>query len=230
MGLNPDRRHRRSIRLRGYDYSAAGAYFVTICTWQWVCFFGEIEAGEMHLNEAGLAVRSVWLELPDRFPGVTTDEFVIMPNHVHGIIVLGHSSPVGARFIAPNSRRPAGAPAPGIRPLIDQERPGAMTRTPGAADWRSDAMECLPGAMNRASTRGGNVMPTLREIVRMFKAASTRRIREQGTEHFAWQRNYYEHIIRNEESFNRIRQYIAENPAHWPDDEENPANASCTTL
>lgn len=87
--------NRRSLRLKGYDYAQAGAYFVTICTQGRVCLFGEVVDGEMRLNAAGAVVDAEWHGLPRRFPGVQTDAFVVMPNHVHGII---H---VGARFIAP---------------------------------------------------------------------------------------------------------------------------------
>jgi hypothetical protein len=111
------------------------------------------------------------------------DEFVVMPNHMHGIII------VGAPFMAPYG-------------------PGAVN--PGAVNQGA----VNPGAINRA--------PTLGEIVRSFKALATRRIRQAGVTAFAWQRNYYEHIIRDEESLNRIREYIRNNPLQWALDRENP--------
>jgi REP element-mobilizing transposase RayT len=80
--------HRRSIRLQGYDYVQAGAYFATICTQQRVCLFGEIVNGEMQLNEAGKMIHAVWHQLPVRFDTLELDEFVVMPNHIHGILVL----------------------------------------------------------------------------------------------------------------------------------------------
>lgn len=88
MSYNPDIHHRRSIRLKGYDYSSDGAYFVTICAWQRECLFGDIVNGEMQLNDYGLAVDAVWCDLPERFNHVSLDEYVIMPNHFHGIILL----------------------------------------------------------------------------------------------------------------------------------------------
>jgi len=174
MTYHPARHHRRSIRLRGYDYSQAGAYFVTICTNNRECLFGEVVDGEMRWNDAGRMVNKCWYEIPAHFPHVELDAFVVMPNHVHGIIV------VGAPFMAPHDS-------------------GAMNQ----------------GAMNRAPTLGG--------MVRSFKAVATRRLRQAGCSAFAWQRNYYEHIIRNEESLDRIRRYIADNPARWSFDRENPA-------
>jgi len=97
MGYDPDRHHRRSIRLKGHDYAEPGAYFVTICTYQRECLLGHVEGVDVVLSSAGRIAQSIWEGLADRFPSVGTDEFVIMPNHIHGIIV------VGAQFIAPDS-------------------------------------------------------------------------------------------------------------------------------
>ncbi len=182
MKYDPEKHHRRSIRLKEYDYAQSGAYFVTICTQNRVCLFGTAANGEMELNNAGQIVKSTWEGLPARFPSARLDVFVVMPNHIHGIII------VGAQFIAP---------ADGF---------GTATTDPGARN---------PGAINRAPT-------TLGEIIRAYKAASTRFIRQAGTTEFAWQRNYYEHVVRNEESLDRIRRYIVENPAGWTTDRENP--------
>ena len=172
---DPDKHRRRSIRPKGFDYRQPGAYFVTICTQNRACFLGAVAGGEMQSTNAGEIAKATWNELPARFPSLGLDAFVIMPNHIHGIIM------VGAQFIAP-----------------------------------SDGFgETNMGAINHA--------PTLGEIVHTYKAASTRLIKQAGTPNFAWQRNYYEHIVRDEESSNRIRQYIHDNPARWEFDRENPA-------
>ena len=81
-------RHRRSIRLRNYDFSTTGAYFVTVCTSGRACLFGDVVDGEMRLNEAGAVVVECWANMPEHFPHVTLDAFVVMPNHVHGIVVI----------------------------------------------------------------------------------------------------------------------------------------------
>ena len=164
---------RRSIRLKDFDYSQSGAYFVTIVTHQRRCFFGEVAGGDVQLSEAGRIVNEMWQRLSERFDNVSADSFVVMPNHVHGIVT------VGAQLIAPD----------------------------GAGD----------GAMNRA--------PTLGQIIRAVKAASTYRIRQSTGLEALWQRNYYEHVIRDGKSLDRIRRYIAENPARWQFDPNNP-NAS----
>ena len=183
MTYEPQKRHRRSIRLKGYDYSQAGAYFVTICTQNRACLFGEVVDGKMRLNEAGRMVLVEWNALSERFPVVELDAFVVMPTHIHGIIVITNDI-VGAGLV----------PAP-----------------------------------ERATTR---VAPTIGDVVGAFKSRTTvlytRGVKQSGWATFPgrlWQRNYYEHIIRNEESLNRIRQYILNNPSRWAMDRENP-NAS----
>ncbi len=166
---------RKNLRLKHYDYSTPGAYFITVCVQERTSLFGEITDGAMRVNETGQAVLQTWQGLPGRFPAIELDEFVVMPNHVHGIL---HN--VGAPFMAPG----LSAPEP------------------------SDAM-------NRA--------PTLGEMVRALKAVSTRAIRQQVLPSFAWQRNYYEHVIRNDGELSKIRAYIVNNPLQWSLDRENPA-------
>lgn len=181
MRYDPDKYHRHSMRLKGYDYSQPGAYFMTIVTQGRACLFGDIVNGEMRLNEYGKIVESTWHDLVNHVAGIVLDAFVVMPNHVHGIVIIT-SAPdaVGAGSVGAGSE-----PAPTGKP----KRHG------------------LP------------------EIIRQFKTFSARRINQcRKTGGVAvWQRNYYEHIIRNEQSLNRIRQYILNNPARWAFDRENPA-------
>ena len=173
---NSQRRHRRSIRLLGYDYSQAGAYFVTVCAHDRMCLFGEIADGKMRLNEAGRIVQQCWNQIPEHFPHVELGEFIVMPNHVHGIVVIAETPNVGARHAVP-------LPEKFCKPV--------------------------PGSI-----------PT---IVRSFKSAVTKRINEmRGTPGVpVWQRNYYEHVIRNDESLHCIREYIINNPLQWDMDREN---------
>ena len=100
---DPQRHHRRSIRLQGYDYTQPGAYFITICTHEREPLFGDVVGGEMHLNDAGRIAEQCWLDIPNHFPHVELDEFVIMPNHVHGIlwIVDDVTVGVGAKNFSP---------------------------------------------------------------------------------------------------------------------------------
>jgi REP element-mobilizing transposase RayT len=211
MIFNPARHRRRSIRLQGYDYSQIGAYFVTICAHHWVCLFGDIVDGEMRLSDAGRVVEATWEGLPSQYPGVALDVFVIMPNHFHGIMVIDcipNRSSVGAQFIAPSPPRIA-SPA-------DED---AINRAPTTGALIDE------GAINRAPTTDMlNRSPSLGEIVRGFKARTTRILhRDLGILH-VWQRNYYEHVIRDDASLSRIREYITNNPVHWAFDRENPVH------
>ncbi|WP_337869707.1 transposase [Meiothermus sp.] len=179
MTYNPQQHHRRSIRLKGYDYTQAGAYFITICTHDRECLFGEVVDGKMRLNTAGTIIRQCWLDIPHHFPAAKLDEFVIMPNHVHGILVLAEWH-VGARHAVP------------LQPQIERfGKPRAHS---------------------------------ISTIVRSFKSAATKRVNEyRGIPGMPlWQRNYYEHTIRDMESLNRIREYIVNNPLQWLLDRENP--------
>ena len=188
MGLHHEQCHRRSIRLQGYDYAQVGAYFVTICTYQKECVFGQVVGGEMRVNGGGEIVLSAWNSLPDRFPSIVLDSFIIMPNHVHGIVMLGAINDVGAGQALPEKR-------------------GAASSAP---------------TMNKITTFG--------DAVRAFKSISaiqvSRLLGRKGLP--LWQRNYYEHIIRNEQSLDSIRQYIVNNPLRWAGDGENPVNAPKT--
>ncbi|MGH2457694.1 MAG: hypothetical protein ACRDIY_02375, partial [Chloroflexota bacterium] len=92
MTYDPERHHRRSLRLKGYDYTEDGAYFVTIVAQDRSSFFGEVTDAAVHPNNAGRMVRTVWEELPAFYPGVLVDEFVVMPNHIHGIVVLADAA------------------------------------------------------------------------------------------------------------------------------------------
>lgn len=87
--FDPERHHRQSIRLNGYDYSEVGVYFVTVCTWNRECLFGNIANSNTELSSIGKIVEQEWYEIPKRFPDVELDAFIAMPNHIHGIIIVG---------------------------------------------------------------------------------------------------------------------------------------------
>jgi len=233
MPFDPDRHHRRSIRLRGYDYSQAGAYFVTICTQGRQCCFGDIVDGEMHLNDAGRMVWAEWHALPARFPGIALDEFVVMPNHLHGIMWIAGATTradvVGAPLVGAQSvDQPDGATTDGAT------TDGATTRVAptgtdvvGAPLVGAQSVDQPDGATtNGATTR---VAPTLGEVVGAYKSIATgsyiQGVKDNNWSPFEgrlWQRNYYEQIIRDDKALDGIRQYILDNPARWADDEENP--------
>jgi len=225
------RHHRRSIRLRGYDYTRAGAYFVTICTHNREWVFGDVVDGTMQLNDAGRIVYDTWNDLPTHYSYAELDAVVVMPNHVHGVVVLSDANQrtVGAGFKpAPTNRDESnGNGGPGLR---DDGMNRDESNGNGGPGLR-DANKCTVGAgfkpapTNRDNDAAGdNRRSPLSEIVRGFKTFSARRINEmRGTPGLpVWQRNYYEHIIRNADSLHRIRQYIADNPGRWEFDRNSP--------
>jgi putative transposase len=158
---------RHNIRLPDYNYARQNAYFVTLCTQNKLNLFGNIKDSTMRLNPFGEVVQSVWKGIPLHYPEVNNEVFVIMPNHIHGIITIFDVKRAGSK---PTPTRP------------------------------------------------------LSEIVRAFKTYSSRRINElrnsKGTQ--IWQRNYYEHIIRDENNYHEIGEYILYNPSKWETDSENP--------
>ncbi len=190
--LNPNLRGRCSIRLKGWDYSSPNLYFVTICVQNRGCMFAQIVNNELILNEAGKMIENIWLEMPLKYPGITLDEFVVMPNHIHGILCLN----VGAG--------PRACPSFVYRTAFDKEG-----RTRGSAPTE-----------NRLS---------LPDVIRQFKTMTSKKYSEgvfqtnfPEFQRRLWQRNYYEHIIRNDKELEQTRKYICDNPAAWPHDEENP--------
>jgi REP element-mobilizing transposase RayT len=203
---NPKIHHRKSIRLKGYDYSQAGLYFITICVQGRACLFGEIENGKMKLNDAGNIARNCWLEIPNHFPNAILHEHIIMPNHIHGIIEL-KTYTVGAENFPPNI-----ANAPNIANGAN------ITNAPNIANGAN-----ITNAVN--NTNRANVDSPLRSpsknigsIVRGYKIGVTKWMRQNTDVYDVWQRNYYEHIIRDEQSYQRISDYIINNPEKWADD------------
>ena len=194
MTYNPYIHHRHSIRLKDYDYSLTGAYFVTICTWQRECLFGEIVNGEMVLNDMGRIVVDEWEKTATVRKNVILDEFVIMPNHFHGIIFF--SEDVGAI--------PAG-------------RPIAIGSNVGCCTERRATQRVAPTGSVSGSI--GAVMSQIKSIV--TKRINALR-NNPGCP--VWQRNYYERVIRNEDELSRAREYIVNNPMKWELDKENPVN------
>ena len=167
------KRHRRSIRLPHYDYSQSGVYFITVCVQHQRCLFGDVIDGSIVLRDLGKIVAAEWRRTAEIRSNVGVDEFVVMPNHLHGLLV------------------------------IEAFRRG-VSHTP--------------------SDRFHSPAQSLGAIVRGFKASTTRLINEfQGTPGLMlWQRNYYEHVVRNDDELRCIREYIANNPAQWVVDRENP--------
>jgi len=178
---DPRLHHRHSIRLRGYDYSLAGMYFVTFCVSERAFLFGEIDEGNMLLNDAGKAVLSCFDAVGSRYRCAGIDCLVIMPNHVHAVIVLS-AGPIGCGILCTDLPR---EPSAGLK-LSDVVHDIKL--------WTANAY--------RSSVRENGWRPYV------------------GT---LWQRDCFEHIVRDAESLARIRAYIRDNPSRWAVDRENPA-------
>ncbi len=194
---------RKTLRLSGYDYSQVGYYFVTICTQERESYLGDVIEENMLLNDAGRMVGRIWGELPERFGFVEMDEFVIMPNHLHGIVVIdpgdhknfpcGDRSLTGEHKVRPyNNQLKCRRGEPCVRPL-------------------SGTKECSLG-----------------RVIQGFKSITTHEYSIGVNNHQwsefnkrLWQRNYYERVIRTERELEEIREYIVENPVKWDADENN---------
>ena len=182
MGYKTKERYRKSIRLKGYDYSKPGAYFITLCTSDHQCSLGRMENDRIKLLPVGEMVTKFWNEIPQHFEQVELDEYIIMPNHIHGILIIKKYNQVGVQ---------------NFEPLHDPN--------------------------HRQINRYQHVIPhSIGSIVRSIKSAVTHWCRQNGFPNFRWQRNYYDHIIRDEKELDRIRKYIKQNPKKWQIDDDHP--------
>ena len=210
MVFNPDIHHRHSIRLRGYDYSQAGMYFVTICTQGRLCLFGDVVDGAMKLNDAGLMIERWYSDLKNKFSNIECGEFVCMPNHIHAIVVN-----VGADLrVRPDDLR--------VRPDFPAQtvQTGQTHAQTGQTHVQTGQTHAQTGQTHGSAPTG--VGTSLSRVVQWFKTMSTneyiRGVEQNGWQPFPaklWQRNYYEHIIRDEDSYLKIAEYIQTNPQRW---------------
>ena len=197
--FNPQKHHRRSIRLKGYDYASEGAYYVTIVVQGRKQFFGKVVDGEMILNEAGQMIVKWWNELNNKFTNVILGACIVMPNHVHFIIIIENA---GADLcICPEDIN------------ISQQK----------GEYKGSPLQKTNGSLS--------------QIVQWFKTMTTneyiRGVKKSNWTPFngkLWQRNYYEHIIRNEKELEQKADYILTNPSRWKADQENPRKKSPGSL
>ena len=222
--------NRRSIRLPGYDYARAGWYFVTICCHQRRPIFGEIvgayrirpesdQQPVMKLNDAGIIVQNEWLKTEEIRPEVILGEFIIMPNHIHGIIGLsGQDSGPNS-----NSKSSIFTGKSDIRGESASDSSGEQNSN--AIFENTDV--CDPGVFDKGvcDTPLRSPSKTIGSIIRGFKSSVTKQLVSIGIESPIWQRNFYEHIIRNEDAHRRISDYIQNNPAQWQADDYFNANS-----
>lgn len=182
----------KSARLKGFDYSSPGSYFVTICARWKICWFGDVTSGQMKLSGIGKIVADEWQKTSLIRPTVTLDEWQIMPNHFHGILMI-HESEFAARS--------------GRIPFVDWDR--AMVVPKSVSDGKS-----VETTRRVVSTLKPN---SLGSIIGQIKSACTTRIRDMGHRDFEWQERFWDHIIRDPDELDRIRTYIRQNPKRWND-------------
>jgi REP-associated tyrosine transposase len=237
MTYDPNVHHRRSIRMPGYDYARPGAYFVTLCTQGGECLFDDPVIRRV--------AEALWQELPRHFPGLSLDAWVVMPNHFHGIAILADAHDVGAMHsytrLPLTKRLPPGDAPDATKGLPGNASPlrlSAMGMAPGAMhsdqvpppttglppEETPDAATYLSGNASPLPVPSGAARRSLGAIVGNYKSITARRInRIRGAPGMpVWQRNYWEHVIRNEAEMQRIRGYIQTNPARWSDDLLHP--------
>jgi putative transposase len=187
--------HRRSIRLQQYDYSQTGFYFITICTHNRFCLFGAIDNDTVRYSKQGKIAVACWSAIPDHFFHVELDEFIVMPNHVHGIL----------RIVDNND--------------------AACWGTGWGTGWGT---ACRARTTMAAGEKFGiPVAGSIPTVIRSFKSAVTKGIHDMSqlsAKNVVWQRNYWEHLIRDEPALHRIRKYIINNPVHWATDGKNNGN------
>ena len=220
---NPQIHNRRSIRLKGYDYSQAGFYFVTIVCQNRVCLFGKIENKKMILNDPGKMMEKWYFELENKFPNIKCREMVVMPNHMHCIIeIVEMVEMVGAADVGSDVGSDVGADLC-VRPNADPQiidNPIAILGEPIPV-----LGEPIPVLGEPIPILGEHIGSPLHRVIQWYKTMATNEY-IRGVKNLGWkrfdkkllQRNYWEKIIRDERAYNNISNYILNNPANWGND------------
>ena len=181
-----------SARLKNWDYGSNAPYFVTICTDNKICYFGDVKEGEMYLSDLGQLANKYWLEMEKKFPFVVLDHFIVMPNHVHGIINID-------------------------KPLSDGR--DAIYRVSNNAD-NPDAINRVSTVRKIGGVTGSNnpmLHENLSRFMNWYKGRCTFEMRKINTK-FSWQPRFHEHVIRNKEYYLKVAEYIQNNPLRWQED------------
>ncbi len=214
MKYDPQKHHRRSIRLKGYDYTQPGAYFITICTHHRDEIFGEVVDGEIKLSPLGMIVREEWFRSAEMRKEIRLfeDELSIMPNHLHAINWIvetdGALLDLGKMHVVPSLGNPS----------IQQDAHGQDQDARGQdQDAHGENQDARGASLRR-------VAGSLGSIIAGFKASVTSRAKRELNMAGIWQKNYFDHIIRNDRELNNIRWYIAHNPLNWQLDRDNTRN------
>lgn len=197
MSLFQNKYRNETTRLQGYDYSQPGYYFITICTEGRIHFFGEIVGFQMELSETGKMAWKCWNEIPDHFPFVIPDAFIVMPNHIHGIIRITEQMKI---------HEPDG-------PIVGTQK----IASPDEQDGKNGETQNIASPPSEKGNKFGPQSQNLASIIRGYKIGVTKFCRQNNIS-FAWQPLFYDNIVRNDYDLQRIRKYIQDNPLNWKED------------
>ena len=220
MTYNPAKHNRHSIRLKGYDYAQSGLYFITICCHNRACIFGHIENGIMIMNQYGKIAHNHWKNTIEIRNNIELHEFVVMPNHIHGIIQISrrgvsHTPHVYNEMgltdnIPTNDYHSSSLHGVSHTPHTHNEM--GLTNNIPTNDFHSSSLHGVCDTPLRSPSQ------TIGAIIRGYKSSVTKQLKLMGYNDTIWQRNYYEHIIRNAQSYIHISNYITNNPVNWDKD------------
>ncbi len=189
-----------SSRLQNWDYASNAAYFITICTKEGEYFFGDCKAGKMALSEIGEVANQCWYEIPKHFPFVYLGEFVVMPNHVHGIVIINKPN------LSDKSTKGNSTP-------VETQNLASLHATTHPQLTSSQSQPPHQKHQNKFGPQSRN----LASIIRGYKIGFTKYAKTKKIV-FAWQPRFHDHIIRNEQSHRTISEYIINNPLRWQGD------------
>jgi putative transposase len=229
MSFNPSIHHRKSIRLKNFDYTNAGMIFITLCTHERMSLFGKIINGKLQASTFGDIAKTQWQNISNRWASITVDEFIVMPNHIHGILQFNTKTTVGAPLAGALDSE-TGAPNPNENTQIktntdDSNRATVNNRAtarvaPTTAEPENPVGAPLVGAQTNDNTQNIMNTPTVGAVIGGYKSlvfnACLAHAKQHGQQLGAfWQRNYWERVIRDEAELQNIREYIQNNPASW---------------
>ena len=212
MKYDPDKHHRRSIRLKEYCYAQSGTYYITICIQNKLCLLGEVYLNKMILSDAGKMVAREWEKLLVRYTNCDLDQYIVMPNHLHGIIIIKN---------ADNKNRRGESC---IRPTYDANDQGDHEDRPYKTNDNKNGRgeSCIRPKMHPCGPENGSIGSMIQSLKSISTSNYIKGVKEHNWIPFCkrlWQRNYFDRIIRDESELNRIRKYIVENPFKWQKDE-----------
>lgn len=211
-------RERKHIRLKDWDYSSEGIYFITICCHERQSFFGKINNNEMILSEIGSIATQYWLEIPDHFAHIKLDEFVVMPNHIHGLLILDYRQ-VGTRHGVSLHSQPDDT----VGSCHGMTLPGILTNNGVENNANGNRHGMTPPTIQESNQNINQFSKPIKNsvsvIINQYKSSVKRWCNKNGFINFQWQPRFYDQILHNEDSIDNIREYIYNNPKYWTVDE-----------